>query len=370
MRRRAVLLRASVTIVIVILVLVGCQYTGTLSWMPSDITNYQPPHVGERGEIKVLTVAMFEVGDPTGDSPGEAQLWIEGEKLDQVIEVLESYSPLYCNAAKDHCLVISGKGKANAASTIMAVGLSDQVDLTRTYILVAGIAGIQPDDGTLGTAAWVEWVVDGDLACEIDAREIPANWSFPYFHLGCTEPWCAEGWTTGTEVYHLNPTLTEWAYRLSKDVELADSEEAWSYRLHYPEGTAARRAPFVTKGDILTSDTYWQGKILSDCGEWWTKQLTRGQGNYCMAAMEDTGTLTALSRLAAAGRIDLNRVMVLRMASDFDQPYPGQTALQSLHADSGGYMLAIQNAYRVGSVVAHHIITHWDEWEDGVPPLP
>jgi len=93
MRRRAVLLRASVTVVIVMLVLVGCQYTGILSWMPSDMTNYQPPHVGERGEIKVLTVAMFEVGDPTGDSPGEAQLWIEGEKLDQVIEVPGSHSP-------------------------------------------------------------------------------------------------------------------------------------------------------------------------------------------------------------------------------------------------------------------------------------
>ena len=89
-----------------------------------------------------------------------------------------------------------------------------------------------------------------------------------------------------------------------------------------------------------------------------------------MTTMEDTGTLTALSRLAAAGRVDRNRVMVLRTASDFDQPYPGQTTLQSLQADSGGYMLAIQNAYRVGSVVAQHIITHWDEWKEDVPPLP
>jgi purine nucleoside permease len=370
MRRRAMLLLASVTVVILVLVLVGCQYIGTLSWMPSDIANYQPPHIGERDGVKVLTVVMFEVGDPTGDSPGEAQLWIEGEKLDQIIEVPGSYSPLYCNAAKDHCLVISGKGKANAASTIMAVGLSDQVDLTKAYILVAGIAGTQPDDGTIGTAAWAEWVVDGDLAHEIDARDMPINWSYSYFHLGCDEPWCDDGWTTGTEVYHLNPSLTEWAYRLSRDVELADSEKARSYRLNFPEGTAARRAPFVTKGDSYASDTYWQGKILSDCGEWWTKQFTGGQGNYCMNAMEDIGTRTALSRLAAAGRVDLNRVMILRTASDFDQPYPGQTTLQSLQADSGGDMLAIQNAYRVGSVVADHIITHWDEWKDGVPPLP
>ena len=326
--------------------------------------------VAERGEVKVLTVAMFKADDLSGASPGEAQLWIEGEKLDQVIEVPGSYSPLYCNAARDHCLVITGIGKTNAATTIMAVGLSDQVDLARAYILVAGIAGIQPNDGTIGTAAWAEWVVDGDLACEIDACKMPANWSFPHFRLGCDEPWCADAWTAGTELYHLNPALAEWAYLLSKDVELADSEEAHVYRLNYPEGTAVRRAPFVTKGDILTSDTYRQGKMLSDWAEWWTKQFTGGQGNYCMTAMEDTGTLTALSRLAAAGRVDSNRVMVLRTASNFDQPYPGQTARQSLQADSGGYMLAIQNAHRVGSVVTQHIITHWDEWKDGVPPLP
>jgi len=289
---------------------------------------------------------MFKAGDRPGASPGEGQLWLEGEELDQVSEGPGSYSPLYCNAARDHCPVITGMGKANAAATIMAVGLSDQVDLTKAYILVAGIAGIQPDDGTIGTAAWAEWVVDGDLAHEIEFYEMPANWSYPYFHLGCDEPCCDDGWTTGTEVYHLNPTLTEWAYLLSRDVKLVDSEKGRSYRLNFPEGTAARRAPFVTKGDILTSDTYWQGKMLSDWAEWWTKQFTGGQGNYCVAAtaMEDTGTLTALFRLAAAGRIDLNRVMILRTASDFDQPYPGQTTLQSLQADSGGYMPAIQNA--------------------------
>jgi len=58
--------------------------------------------------------------------------------------------------------------------------------------------------------------------------------------------------------------LTEWAYRLSRDVELADSEKARAYRLNFPEGTAARRTPFVTKGDVLDADTYWQGEILSD----------------------------------------------------------------------------------------------------------
>ena len=338
-------------------------------FVASCFSRIPAPEVAEKWKVKVLIVTTFELGSLMGYSPGEAQLWIEREELNQVIEVTGSHSPLYCNATGDYCLVITGMGTTNAATTGMAVGLSDLLDLTKAYILVAGIAGVQPDDGTIGTAAWAEWVVDGDLAHEIDACAIPANWSYSYFHLGCAVPWC-DGWTTGTEVYHLNATLTEWAYQLSMNVELADSEECQAYRLNYPEGTAARRTPFVTKGDSFAASTYWYGKILSDWAEWWTKQFTYGQGNYCMANMEDTGILTALSRLAAAGRIDLNRVMVLRTASDFDQPYPGQTTLQLIQADCGGYMPAIHNAYRVGSVVARHIITHWDEWENGVPPLP
>ena len=35
-------------------------------------------------EVKVVVVAMFEVGEDTGDTPGEYQLWVEREHLDRV----------------------------------------------------------------------------------------------------------------------------------------------------------------------------------------------------------------------------------------------------------------------------------------------
>ena len=49
--------------------------------------------------------------------------------------------------------------------------------------MVAGIAGIDPEDGATGSAAWAEWVVDGDLGHEIDAREIPSDWPTGYIPL-------------------------------------------------------------------------------------------------------------------------------------------------------------------------------------------
>ena len=41
---------------------------------------------------------------------------------------------------------------------------------------------------------------------------------------------------------------------------------------------------------------------------------------------EDNATYNALARAAAAGKVDLKRLAVLRTASNFDRPYPGQSA--------------------------------------------
>ena len=53
----------------------------------------------------------------------------------------------------------------------------------------------------------------------------------------------------------------------------------------------------------------------------WVKYHTGGQGNYVTTGMEDTGTLQSLTFLSKAGRVDLNRIMVLRTASDYDQQH-------------------------------------------------
>jgi purine nucleoside permease len=60
----------------------------------------------------------------------------------------------------------------------------------------------------LGAAAWAEWVVDGAAANLIDPRELPSDWLYPFFHLGCGTPWCDDGSTTGTEVHQLDPAMT------------------------------------------------------------------------------------------------------------------------------------------------------------------
>jgi purine nucleoside permease len=321
--------------------------------------------------LKVLTVTMFQDLDRLSEpNSGEAHLWVQRDMLNRTVAIPGGYSPLYVDAAGEHGLIVTGMGVPNAAASIMAAGLNPMLDLRSTYILVAGIAGTPPEVGTLGTAAWAEWVVNAAAANEIDPRELPSDWLYPYFHLGCTTPWCTDGFETGTEVFHLNPALAEAAYQLSKDVELADSEAARAYRAHFA-GPVASGAPHVIKADSISSETFFGGRILSDWLSWWTRQWTDGRGIYGMSDNEDHGTMTSLRRLAAAKLINWDRVMVLRTASDFDQPYPGRSALQAIGDSSSEGLpiamdIALQNAYRAGSAVTREIIRNWQVWEAGV----
>ena len=67
----------------------------------------------------------------------------------------------------------TGMGHSNAAASIMALTFSPRFDLRHTYFMVAGIAGIDPQQGTVGSAAWAKYLVDFGIQWEIDGREIP-----------------------------------------------------------------------------------------------------------------------------------------------------------------------------------------------------
>jgi purine nucleoside permease len=331
-------------------------------------------HFAARAErripVKVVVVAMFERGADTGDEPGEFQYWVEREKLDRVYRFPQGYRDLRMN--RDGVLgVVTGVGTAKAAATIMALGLDPRFDLSKAYWVVAGIAGIDPADGSLGSAVWAEWVVDGDLGHEIDAREIPADWKTGYIPLRKSKPYeLPRRVPDEGECYRLNPSLVDWAYRLTRDVKLDDTEAMRARREQF-DSPNARRPPFVLKGDTLSSMTFWHGRLMSAWANDWVDYHTGGKGNYVTTAMEDTGTLQSLTFLSKAGRADLDRVLILRTASNFDQQRPGISAAESLAETKIGqysaYPPALEAAWRVGRVVVEEIADHWERYRQHVP---
>ncbi len=323
-------------------------------------------------EVKVVVVNMFEVGADTGDVPGEHQYWVEREHLDTVLPFPQGYHDLRMN--KNGVLaVVTGVGTARAAATMMALGLDPRFDLTHAYFVVAGIAGIDPAMGSLGSAVWADWVVDGDLAHELDAREIPKNWKTGYVPLGKStpyeEPRTARFGDDGN-IYHLNTALVDWAFNLTKKVELPDNPAIKERRMEY-EGDVAHRPPFVLRGDELSAMTFWHGRVMNEWARDWVKYETDGKGTYAVCGMEDTGTLQSLTWLARAGRIDFHRVLVLRTASNYDQQRTGITAAESLAETKvtkySAYLPALEAAYRVGHVVVDSLVANWGKSRDTIP---
>ncbi len=321
---------------------------------------------------KVVVVAMFEPGEDTGDQPGEFQFWVERERLTRVLPFPQGYRDLRANADGSVLGIVTGVGTARSAASIMALGLDPRLDLAKSYWLVAGIAGIDPHDGPLGAAVWAEWVVDGDLSHEIDAREKPADWPTGYIPLRKKKPYELPVDRSEGEAYRLNPALVEWAYQLTKDTPLADTPALQKRRALYAGFPNAQRPPLVMKGDTLSSMTYWHGAMLNQWANAWVKYYSEGAGNYVTTAMEDTGTLQSLTWLARAGRADVARVLVLRTGSNFDMQWPGGDAAESLSGEKLGpgysaYLPSLEAAHKVGSRVVHELIKDWARYEAAPP---
>jgi purine nucleoside permease len=314
--------------------------------------------------VKVVVVAMFEVGQDTGDQPGELQYWVERDHLDRIYPLPAGYHSVRMNADGEMA-VLTGQGTAHAAATIMALGLDPRFDLTHAYWLIAGIAGGSPDRISLGSAAWARWVVDGDLGYEIDPREIPPDWSTGYIPLRKTRPYESPATPLEGQVYALNSGLAEWAFNLTRSIPLADTDKLKQIRTEF-EGAAAQHPPFVMLGDEISSSTYWHGKLSDAWASAWVPYFTGGQGQFVTTAMEDTGTLLSLKNLASAGRVDWQRVLVLRTVSNFDQQPRGMTAADSLARQRIGaysaYLPSLEAAYTVGHAVVNELLTRWPKY--------
>ena len=319
--------------------------------------------------VKVVIVTMFEIGELSGDKAGEFQLWKERRNLNQKFP-FHGYKDLYYNEESGILGIVTGIGTARSAAAIMALGMDPRFDLSKSYWLVAGIAGFDPEDASVGSASWSEYQIDGDLSHEIDAREIPDDWEFGYFARYTKMPFDPDKPAPTGEMYQLNAGLTNWAYQLTKDMDLGDDESLVEVREKYTEHEMARRPPFVLKGANMSSYTFWHGAILNDWANKWTDYGNEGKGKCVSSGMEDTGSYLSLSWLDKIGRADKDRIMVLRTASNYTMQPPGLTAAENLLNENKGYgwlKVAIESAYVVGSKVVDELLGNWSHYRDNIP---
>ena len=330
--------------------------------------------------IRAVIVTTFEIGADTGDTPGEFQFWVEREHLSETLPFpggpLDNLDPSGTHPIRtnpDHTIlgIVSGTTLVNATASMMALGLDPRFDLTHAYILINGIAGVDPAVASIGSAAWANFVVN-DVAREIDPREAPADWPYGIFPSGALRPapdavpnttW------TRSNLYTLNPTLTAWAYAQTKDLPLGDDPTVAAYRAGFTNHPAARRPPFVLIGATFSSDYYWHGRIMTHYARDWVRLYTGGRGTFTTSEMEDAGFLNAIERLGNMQRLDPNRVLVLRSASNYTEQRPHHTAAESITEPYIGSRLALESAYLCGSTVLHKLLADWPASFAHIPSL-
>lgn len=319
--------------------------------------------------VRMVIVTAFEIGADTGDKAGEFQAW--AEEMPKALPFEAGYRHLRYDPKRKLLLVATGEGTNRAAGSIMALGLDPRFDLAKAYWMVAAIAGVNPDEASVGSAAWIGNVVDIDFTYLIDPREVPGSWPNGFFAMGTAIPYAGNHPAdTSSNLFPTDLGLRNWAFSLTRDIAVPDTPNLRRIRAGYGAYPAARRPPFVLVGDEASGQIFWSGKLLNDHAERWVAYWNGGTAKFVMSAMEDSGVLASIRQLGKIGRADPRRVLVLRTASDYTLPPHGIDAATNLQAESMGLSAlreSLDAAHLVGSRVVNEITEHWDRYENTIP---
>lgn len=314
--------------------------------------------------IRMVVVTTFQHGE---NGFGEMKAWLA--EAPQKLPFPAGDVPLRYDPARGLLVVATGMGSPHAAASIMALGTDARFDMTHAYWLVAAIAGVDPDAGSLGSAAWIGEVIDGDYGFEIDARETPPDWTtgkLPWFKPA---PYALPVPDTADNLFALNLGLRDWAFNLTRDVALPDDAALVQGRKGYGEA-AAGKPPFVLSGSEVSGQSWWAGWIATRHARRWADYWTGGKGRFVMSAMEDSGIARAIGLLGRMKLADPARLMILRTASDYTAPPPGVSAAEyvaAIQKNVPATREALAAAYAVGKPVVMEITGHWAKYEKMVP---
>lgn len=327
-------------------------------------------------EVRVVIVTTWEEEQGGKDVMGELHAWRAEWPLTVRLPFPAGLHPLLYDPKRHVLAILTGEATARAAASITALGLDTRFDLRRAYWIVAGTAGVDPKIASAGSVAWSRWVIDGDLAQELDPRDAPADWPtgvVPYGRTSPYQPPPPPGQSVTADVaFALNPGLVAWAYARTRDTALPD--DPLLQRMRAPYTGAGARPPFVLEGEGLMSSRNWYGEHLNDWAERWVDYWTGGKGVFAMSAEEDSGILEGVKFLDRAGRARLDRVLVVRAGSDYTIGPPGMTAAQFLAKETQeGFPAtpeALSGLYAVAAPIARYLADHWAETRDTVPTAP
>ena len=282
------------------------------------LTGCAVPLQEKRCQVKVMILPKFEVGEISGDFPGEAQYFYDeyfrgGEEFD--LEGSGGTNKIYYKDGVAMCTV--GQGKVNAALNTAAVLNDKRFDFSDAYILSVGCGGAAKDYGIFGDVYVISSAVDYDLGHWADSRELESKDAATWFHDGSYDDHA---------VVKLNKDLTERAFEKVEKVRLDTTVKTENFlKKEYFGEEWANRQPKVMKGTSMTADRYWKG-IYDHQNALLMAKTYECEDPYAMTEMEDIAVAQAVKRCGMQ-----DRLIILRVAVNMDV-FPSDTTPEMLWA--------------------------------------
>lgn len=279
------------------------------------------------------------------------------------------YPNVHCTENYDICHFTTGEGEINAASSVAFLISNPTFDFSKTYWLLAGIGGGDPNKVTTGSVTFAKYAIQVGLLYQIDSRELDPekykDWSTGYFSYGTKNPNDYPDSVYGTEVFEVNQKLRDRAMKLSlknKDLLKIGDDDNIHLRKWYSHPASSN--PDILACDVLTSDNYFTGHVLNDYFNQYTKLITNGTANYCSSAQEENASLESFIRVAKTGFIDYERIVIMRTISNFVAK-PKNLSIDPIEFfneyPKGGFQHALDNLYIGGWPFVDDVINNWDE---------
>ena len=281
--------------------------------------------------IKALIIPKFEVGEISGDFPGEAQLFYEKYCAgceETAVPNMPATSQFYVNKKDGVGLLVTDSGKTAASLALSAVLSCGDYDYSQTVIISVGCAGGSFGTCTLGDVILVTAACDYDLGHTVDSRNMEnPNAPVTWFHDQSFDEYTCK---------FFNAELAETAFEMMKDCPLQTTET--SKRVlgaNYPGEDWTEREPRVMKGTAVTGDNFWKGSV----GHANAEAIVSYYGcpdPYAVTEMEET----AIANTAVCFGM-LDRIVSVRVVVNLDDFLEGETP-ENLWSESMSYNDKVQ----------------------------
>ena len=259
----------------------------------------------EKTKVNVLIVPKFEIGEMSGDTPGEAQLFYEHycagcEEID--IPNTTPTSHFYFNGENGVGLLVTGSGKTAAGLSLMSLLSWDAYDFSDSIIVSVGCGGASTGSFIFGDVVLVTAACDYELGYRTDRSELENSDSgHTWFPLDSLRDYSIE---------HLNSELFEKVYPMIKDCPLRTTDTTKRVLANnFPDEEWVARDPIVAKGTTVTGDSYWKGREDHENASF-IAEYYECPDEYAVTEMEEISILNAAECFGLKDRVVSLRVIV------------------------------------------------------------